>query len=57
MEKEKCKYCNNEIKGYIETSRLDKSIKLCRNCYYSEMMSIAMAKIIKESEEEENCKN
>lgn len=57
MRKGKCNYCSKEIKGYIETSRLDKSIKLCRNCYLAEMMSIAMAKIIKESEEEENCKN
>lgn len=46
----KCKYCNKEIKGYVETSKLNSNIKLCTNCYYTEMMSIAMAKIIKESE-------
>ncbi len=52
-EKPKCKYCNKEIKGYVETSRLDPSIKLCSNCYYGEMFEIAMTKIITESE----CKN
>ena len=40
----KCKYCDKEIKGYIETSKLDPKIKLCRNCYYTEMMAIAMSK-------------
>lgn len=51
-EKRKCKYCNKEITGYIETSRLDPRIKLCRNCYYIEMFEIAMSKIITESEKE-----
>ncbi|MFR5509147.1 MAG: hypothetical protein ACLTKT_08150 [Clostridia bacterium] len=49
----KCKYCDKEIKGYIETSKLDPKIKLCRNCYYTEMIAIAMSKIIKETEEGE----
>ena len=46
----KCKYCNKEITGYVETSKLNPKIKLCENCYYAEMMTIAMAKIIKETE-------
>lgn len=50
MSKEKCSYCNNEITGYVETSKLDKNIKLCRWCYYAEIMSITVAKAIKESE-------
>lgn len=52
MEKEKsiCSYCNKPIKGYVEKSRLDPRIKLCRNCYYIEMFEIAMSKIITESE-------
>lgn len=49
----KCKYCNKEIKGYIGTSRLNPNIKLCRNCYYVEMMSVAMSKIIKETEQKD----
>lgn len=49
-ERPKCKYCNQEIKGYIESSRLDPKIKLCSNCYYIEMFEIAMSKIITESE-------
>lgn len=49
-EKQKCKYCNKEINGYVETSRLDQRIKLCSNCYYMEMFEIAITKIISESE-------
>ena len=50
--KNKCCYCDKEITGLVETSRLDKNIKLCTNCYYIEMFSIAMSKNIKESERE-----
>ena len=28
----KCKYCNKEITGYVETSKLNPKIKLCQNC-------------------------
>lgn len=49
-EKPKCSYCNNQIKEYVETSKLDKNIKLCSNCYYMEMFEITMSKIIKECE-------
>ena len=31
---EEKQYCNKEINGYVETSRLDPKIKLCSNCYY-----------------------
>ena len=43
----KCKYCNKEIIGYIETSKLDPRIKLCTNCHYIELFEITIAKIIK----------
>ena len=46
-DKPKCSYCNNKISGYVETSKLNPNIKLCSSCYYSEMLSIAMSKIIK----------
>ena len=49
-EKQKCKYCNKEINGYVEISRLDPRIKLCSNCYYMEMFEIAITKIVSESE-------
>lgn len=45
----KCNYCNQPIKGYVETSKLNSNIKLCSNCYYIEMFKLAMARIIKES--------
>ena len=44
----KCKYCNKEIIGYIETSKLDLRIKLCINCHYIELFEITIAKIINE---------
>ena len=44
----KCAYCKKEIQGYVEKSRLDKNMTLCRSCYIGEMATIAMAKIIKE---------
>lgn len=47
----KCKYCNKEIIGYVETSKLDPRIKLCTNCHYIELFEITIAKIIKETEE------
>lgn len=46
----KCNYCNQPIRGYVETSKLNSKIKLCSTCYYIEMFELAMAKIIKESE-------
>ena len=49
--KNKCSYCDKEITEFVETSRLNKNIKLCTNCYYGEMFSIVMSKIIKESED------
>ena len=49
-----CKYCNKEITGYVEESRLDSRIKLCRICYYAEMFEIAMIKILQETEQENN---
>ena len=47
----KCKYCNKEITGYVENSKLDPRIKICTNCHYIELFEIAIAKIIKETEE------
>lgn len=46
----KCKYCNKEIIGYVETSKLDPRIKLCTNCHYIELFEITIAKIINEME-------
>ena len=46
----KCKYCNKEITGYVENSKLDPRIKLCTNCHYIELFEITLAKIIKETE-------
>ena len=46
----KCNYCNQPIKGYVETSKQNSKIKLCSTCYCIEMFELAMAKIIKESE-------
>ena len=42
----KCKYCNKEITGYVETSKLNPKIKLCQNCYYAETFCITMSKIM-----------
>ena len=45
---QKCAYCKKEIQAYVEKSRLDKNITLCRSCYIGEMATIAMVRIIKE---------
>ena len=49
--KPKCSYCDREIKGYVETSKLNPNIKLCSNCYYIERFSMTMSKIVAECEE------
>ena len=46
----RCSYCNKIIDGFVNKSRLNNKL-LCNNCYYGEMFSIAMSKIIKESED------
>ena len=45
-----CSYCNKTIDGFVNKSRLN-NVSLCNSCYYGEMFSIAMSKIIKESED------
>lgn len=55
--KVKCSYCDREIKGYVETSKLNPNIKLCSTCYYIEMFSIEMSRSIKETEGEDNTEN
>lgn len=46
----RCSYCNKIIDGSVNKSRLNNQ-PLCNNCYYGEMFSIAMSKIIKKSED------
>lgn len=46
----RCSYCNKIIDGFINKSRLNNA-PLCDNCYYGEMFSITMSKIIKESDD------